>query len=113
MAHRIEGREHALLDEVARSLRLKNDGALAKALGVSPQLISKVRAGYTERVSADLKIKIMRATGWPLSAIDELYPEANDGDQNRGRRATDRPVQPARRKGAKAAPGDGGNDGKA
>lgn len=61
----------ALLDYLRAKLRLKNDRALANALGTGAPLISKVRSGQ-KPLSASLMIRIHEVTGLSIREIRDL-----------------------------------------
>lgn len=64
-------KSHLLLDALMDEFNLKNDAALASALGVSKPLISKVRNRVLP-LRASLVLRIHDATGWPIKQIKEL-----------------------------------------
>jgi hypothetical protein len=57
-----------LLNEVLLTLRLKNDAALSRLLGIAPPVLSKVRHRRLP-VAADLILRIHEAT---MLSIDEI-----------------------------------------
>lgn len=57
-----------LLNEVLLKLRLKNDAALSRALGIAPPVLSKVRHRRLP-VAADLILRIHEAT---MLSVDEI-----------------------------------------
>ena len=67
------GNEHALLDAVISAKNLRNDAELSDFLSYQPGAISKVR-NCRVPVSDELRIRVMRRTGWSLKKIDELAP---------------------------------------
>lgn len=60
---------HPLLDFLKKEYKLKNDAALAKALGVKPPTISKLRANR-QSMSAEIKIIIYKKTGMSIEDIE-------------------------------------------
>ena len=62
---------HALFDFLIKEYGLKNDAALAKALGVNPPVISKLRSGINN-MSGDVKILIYKKTGMSIEDIEEF-----------------------------------------
>lgn len=62
---------HALLDFLIKEYGLKNDAALAKALGVKPPVMSKIR-NRVMGVSGDMKILIYKKTGMSIEDIEEF-----------------------------------------
>jgi plasmid maintenance system antidote protein VapI len=62
---------HPLLDFLKNEYGLKNDAALAKALGIKPPTISKIRANRNI-VSAEMKIIIHKKTGMSIEDIESF-----------------------------------------
>ena len=69
--------EHPLLDFLKREYELKSDRALCDALGVTPPVISRIRARKC-KVSAELIIVIHKKTGMSIEDIEELIKEKED-----------------------------------
>lgn len=68
-------RTNTLLDNVINHIGLKNDAALARALEVSPPVISKLRHNRLP-LGASLLIRIHEVTDWSIRDIkDVLGPE--------------------------------------
>lgn len=63
-----------LLDVVKELLRLKNDAALSRALGVMPAVISKIRHGHLP-VGPYLLIRIHELTGMLFKDIRVFVPK--------------------------------------
>jgi hypothetical protein len=72
MSNKPSEKKHALLDTIASEFLLKNDAHVARFIGVQPAAICKYRAGMA--VSDSTKVKIMRATNWPIARVDKLDP---------------------------------------
>lgn len=68
---------HPLLDFLKKEYKLKNDAALAKALGIKPPTISKLRANR-QTMSAEMKIIIHKKTGMSIADIESFLGEDND-----------------------------------
>lgn len=68
---------HPLLDFLKKEYKLKNDAALAKALGIKPPTISKLRADR-QKMSAEMKIIIHKKTGMSIEDIEAFLEEDND-----------------------------------
>lgn len=66
--------EHPLLDFLKREYELKSDRALCDALGVTPPVISRIRARKC-KVSAELIIVIHKKTGMSIEDIEDLIKE--------------------------------------
>ena len=66
--------EHPLLDFLKREYELKSDRALCDALGVTPPVISRIRARKC-KVSAELIIVIHKKTGMSIEDIENLIEE--------------------------------------
>lgn len=62
---------NALLDHLIKKLDLKNDAALARALGVASPVVSKVRHGRLP-VGATLLISMHEVSDIPLKELREL-----------------------------------------
>jgi plasmid maintenance system antidote protein VapI len=62
---------HPLLDFLKKEYKLKNDAALAKALGIKPPTISKLRANR-QTMSAEMKIIIHKKTGMSIEDIEHF-----------------------------------------
>lgn len=60
-----------LLDELIVLLGLKNDAALAKALEISPVIVSKVRSQKLE-VSAGILLRMHDVVGLPVDELRSL-----------------------------------------
>lgn len=71
--------EHPLLDFLKKEYELKSDRALCDALGVTPPVISRIRAGKT-KVSAELIITIYKKTGMSIEDIEDMIKENKDGN---------------------------------
>ena len=72
--HKIEKnpeRSNDLIDEVLKVTGLKNDAALAIALGVAPPVISKIRHGRLP-VGATITIRLYEVTGLSIDAIKKI-----------------------------------------
>ena len=65
---------HPLLDFLKKEYKLKNDAALAKALGIKPPTVSKLRANR-QNISAEMKIIIHKKTGMSIADIEEFLGE--------------------------------------
>lgn len=64
---------HALLDEIRKHFKLASDAELAKLIGLTPPLVSRIRSkGNT--VSAETILRIHEVTGWPVAKIRALTP---------------------------------------
>lgn len=68
---------HPLLDFLKKEYKLKNDAALAKALGVKPPTISKLRSNKYV-MSADVKIIIHKKTGMSIEDIESFLGENDE-----------------------------------
>jgi plasmid maintenance system antidote protein VapI len=62
---------HDLFDFLMRESDLESDAALARALGVPPPTISKIRNGKSN-LSAEIILKIHRLTGLSVNTIDRM-----------------------------------------
>lgn len=60
-----------LLDEIIVRKGLKNDSALAKALSISPVMVSKVRASKLE-ISAGILLRMHDVTGISIAELRTL-----------------------------------------
>ncbi|TFW17432.1 hypothetical protein [Duganella callida] len=60
-----------LLDNISYRLQLKNDAALARALEVSPPILSKVRH-MRMPVGASLLIRMHEVTGLPMRQLQDM-----------------------------------------
>jgi plasmid maintenance system antidote protein VapI len=69
--------EHPLLDFLKREYELRSDRALCDALGVTPPVISRIRARRC-KVSAELIIIIHKKTGMSIEDIEDLIEEKKD-----------------------------------
>ena len=65
---------HPLLDFLKKEYKLKNDAALAVALGIKPPTVSKIRANR-QVMSAEMKIIIHKKTGMSIADIEEFLGE--------------------------------------
>jgi plasmid maintenance system antidote protein VapI len=65
---------HPLLDFLKKEYKLKNDAALAKALGIKPPTVSKIRADR-QNISAEMKIIIHKKTGMSIADIESFLGE--------------------------------------
>jgi len=63
-----------MLDLITTTLKLKNDAALAVAMGADPPVISKLRHGKLA-FGATLVIRTHELTGWPIKDILALLPK--------------------------------------
>jgi len=72
---------HPLLDFIKKEYKLKNDAALAKALGIKPPTISKLRANR-QSMSAEIKIIIHKKTGMSIEDIESFLGEGNDSERD-------------------------------
>ncbi len=68
---------HPLLDFLKKEYKLKNDAALAKALGIKPPTISKLRANR-QTMSAEMKIIIHKKTGMSIADIESFLGENDE-----------------------------------
>lgn len=68
---------HPLLDFLKKEYQLKNDAALAKALGVKSPTISKLRANK-HNVSAEMIIIIHKKTGMSIEDIESFLEKKDD-----------------------------------
>ena len=68
---------HPLLDFLKKEYKLKNDAALAVALGIKPPTVSKLRADR-QKMSAEMKIIIHKKTGMSIADIESFLGEDND-----------------------------------
>jgi hypothetical protein len=57
------------LDFLIKTLNLKNDAALSRALGVAPPVVSKIRNNLRLRVGASLLIMSHELTGVPIEEL--------------------------------------------
>jgi plasmid maintenance system antidote protein VapI len=62
---------HTLFDFLIKECALKNDAALAKALGITPIDVSKIRKGIN-KVSARVMIIVHKKTGITIEDIEEM-----------------------------------------
>ena len=74
--------EHPLLDFLKREYELKSDRALCDALGVTPPVISRIRARKC-KVSAELIIVIHQKTGMSIEDIEDLIEEKGNGNSSK------------------------------
>ena len=74
--------EHPLLDFLKREYELKSDRALCDALGVTPPVISRIRARRC-KVSAELMITIHEKTGMSIEDIKNLIEEKGNDNSLR------------------------------
>jgi plasmid maintenance system antidote protein VapI len=65
---------HPLLDFLKKEYKLKNDAALAVALGIKPPTVSKIRADR-QNISAEMKIIIHKKTGMSIADIESFLGE--------------------------------------
>ncbi len=67
---------NSALDHISKTLRLKNDAALSRALQVAPPVISKIRNG---RISfgPSMVIRAHEITGLPVRSIKDLLGETS------------------------------------
>ena len=70
--------KHPLLDFLKKEYELKSDRALCEALGVTPPVISRIRARRCG-VSAEIMIIIHKKTGMSIEDIENMI---NEGDEN-------------------------------
>jgi hypothetical protein len=70
--------KHPLLDFLKKEYELKSDRALCDALGVTPPVISRIRARRCG-VSAEIMIIIHKKTGMSIEDIEQLI---NEGDED-------------------------------
>ena len=63
-----------LLDELIARFNVKNDRQLAKALGISTPVVSRIRNNKSA-VSADIIIRIHEVYGMPIAEIKSLCVE--------------------------------------
>ena len=68
---------HPLLDFLKKEYKLKNDAALAVALGIKPPTVSKIRSDR-QNISAEMKIIIHKKTGMSIADIESFLGEDND-----------------------------------
>lgn len=68
-----------LLDELLKRLRLKNDAALSRVLGVQPPVISKIRHAQVP-VGASVLIRMHEVSNLAISELRALMgvPDSND-----------------------------------
>ena len=66
---------HPLFDTIIFNFNLKNDAALARALDLTPPVVSKIRS-RTRPLCASVMLKIHDATGWSIKEIKDLLAEA-------------------------------------
>jgi DNA-binding transcriptional regulator YdaS (Cro superfamily) len=59
---------HDLLDRLSVHFALKADGALARRLGISPAVISKIR-NRRAIVSSGTMLYVLEATGWTVAEL--------------------------------------------
>jgi plasmid maintenance system antidote protein VapI len=71
--------KHPLLDFLKKEYELKSDRALCEALGVTPPVISRIRARRCG-VSAEIMIIIHKKTGMSIEDIEELINEGDKGE---------------------------------
>lgn len=64
---------HPLLDAIKREFKLSSDSELAKFIGDHAAQISNFRH-LKKKIGATVVLKIHKATGWPISAIEALIP---------------------------------------
>ena len=57
-----------LLDAITKALKLKNDAALSRELGVAPPVVSKIRNARVA-LSAQMIIRIHDVTAWSIAQI--------------------------------------------
>ncbi|WP_407307337.1 hypothetical protein [Acinetobacter sp.] len=68
-------RPHKLIDSLNQKLGLTRDDMLAKRLGVTNSMLSKVRAQVTG-VSPNLILRIYDVSGWSIEEIRSLINES-------------------------------------
>ena len=66
-----------LINSLKKLFRLRNDAALARALGVAPPVISKLKSGKLE-IGDSLLIKIHDAFDLTIKQIRALYMPAQE-----------------------------------
>lgn len=59
---------HRVLDTVMREYRLKSDAHLARALGVSPSAVCKIRSGKLP-FGPEYILRVHDCTGWDIKLI--------------------------------------------
>ena len=64
-------KENVLLDTIIDKYMLKNDAALARLLGISPVVLSKIRNGH-KRIGPTIILAVHETTDMPVSKIKEL-----------------------------------------
>jgi plasmid maintenance system antidote protein VapI len=69
---------HDLFDFLMREADLESDAALARALGIPPSTVSKIRSGKSI-VSAEVILKIHRLTSLSIETIDRLLESTQGG----------------------------------
>ena len=62
---------HSLFDYLHQECELKNDAELARALGVAPATVSRIRSGVY-KVTADIILTIHKQTGLSVEEIESL-----------------------------------------
>lgn len=73
-----EPKPHDLFDFLMREADLESDAALARALGIPPSTVSKIRSGKSV-VSAEVILKIHRLTDLSIETIDRLLERTQGG----------------------------------
>lgn len=73
--------DHLLLDTLIVDLKLKNDAALCRFLGVDKSYLSKIRHGKLP-VTAECILRVHDMTGWEIKEIKALLPTTS-GSANR------------------------------
>lgn len=68
--------KHALLDYLIAAFKLKNNAELAKALGFTEGMISKIRHGVY-KVNAEFILRVYDKTDMSIEEIRKLIEEAN------------------------------------
>lgn len=64
---------HPLFDALIEEKKLVNDAGLARALGLAPPVISKIRNGKME-IGDTMRVNIMRRFKMSLLRLDDLAP---------------------------------------
>ena len=76
---------NTLLDEMIVRLGLKNDAALAKALGVRPPVLSKIRHQVLQ-IGAPMLIRLHETTGLSIRDLRFLMGDHDDNFVNPARK---------------------------
>lgn len=72
-AERITKEQNRLLDHLLRVMKLKNDAALGRRLGIAPPVVSKLRHG-TSRVRDLLLINMHEESGLNIKDLKDFLP---------------------------------------